>query len=492
MCAPCHSRRVNLGGEYALTGNLFDNFLPEVLRTEYYHPDGQVNDENYVYGSFVQSKMFHNYVKCTSCHDPHSMKLKLEGNLLCQQCHDVSYNDPAHHFHEQNTLSSECVSCHMPSKVYMGNDLRHDHSFRVPRPDQSEKYGTPNTCNGCHSEKSNKWAADAIEKWYGSERAYHFSDDLIEGSLMNENSYDYLISLLQKDSIPNIAKATAIHYLSIIDPGNALPYFLINLKSKSPLLRVHALKALDGIPFSNWKSYAEPLLKDSIKAVRISAYELFINVPEDQIGRSVISDLKTSKLEYETYLDHQLDFPLGKAGKGLYKQKLGFYDESKQYYEAAINQDSLQTGIRTNLSLVYNALGENIKAKKVLLDEVTLNPNNVNALYNLALLYYELDEIDNSKKYFEMCMEHRPENSRIYYNYGLLLQQIGADDEALNVYNKGLAINPHDNDLNYIIAIYYLNNQNSKKARKYLEALVANNPGNQQYLQMLQSISQVN
>ena len=492
MCAPCHSRRVNLGGDYALTGNLFDNFIPEILRTEYYHPDGQVEDENYVYGSFVQSKMFHNYVKCTSCHDPHSMKLKLEGNMLCQQCHDVSYNDPSHHFHEMNTASSECISCHMPAKVYMGNDLRHDHSFRIPRPDQSVKYGTPNTCNDCHSEKSNKWAADAIDRWYGKERSYHFSDDLIEGSLMNENSYQYLIALLQKDSIPDIAKATAIHYLSLIDPVNALPYFLSNLKNNSPLLRVHSLKALNGIPFSYWLTYAEPLLSDSIRAVRISAYELFINVPEERLGKSLLSDIKRSKFEYETYLDHQLDFPLGKAGKGLYKQKLGFYDESKKYYEAAINQDSLQTGIRTNLSLVYNALGENEKAKEVLLNEIALNPNDINALYNLALLYYELGETASSKKYFESCVNNDPQNARIYYNYGLLLQQEGAMLRALEVFNKGLAISPLDNDLNYIIAIYHLNNNNAKEAKKYLETLVKNNPNNQQYLQMLRSISQVN
>ena len=37
-------------------------------------------DEVYVYGSFTQSKMYHNNVYCTSCHDPHSLDLKFDGN----------------------------------------------------------------------------------------------------------------------------------------------------------------------------------------------------------------------------------------------------------------------------------------------------------------------------------------------------------------------------------------------------------------------------
>ena len=49
-------------------------------------------------------------------------------------------------------------------------DPRHDHSFRIPRPDLSVKLGTPNACNDCHADKSAQWAADAIGSWHGPER----------------------------------------------------------------------------------------------------------------------------------------------------------------------------------------------------------------------------------------------------------------------------------------------------------------------------------
>ncbi len=162
--------------------------IPQVLNNEYYFPDGQIKEEDYEYGSFAQSKMFHNNVKCSNCHNPHSGKLKLEGNLLCLSCHKPEYDNPSHHFHAVNSEASKCINCHMPQKTYMGVDHRRDHSFRVPRPDQSVIYNTPNTCNSCHKNQSPQWASDAIVKWYGPERAYHFSDDLVPGSLLNDKS----------------------------------------------------------------------------------------------------------------------------------------------------------------------------------------------------------------------------------------------------------------------------------------------------------------
>ena len=54
-CAPCHSRREPLTPVAAHGGTLLDDYLPARLREGLYHPDGQILDEVYVYGSFVQS-----------------------------------------------------------------------------------------------------------------------------------------------------------------------------------------------------------------------------------------------------------------------------------------------------------------------------------------------------------------------------------------------------------------------------------------------------
>jgi tetratricopeptide (TPR) repeat protein len=488
VCAPCHSRRSELGGRRLLTGRFFDNYMPEVISTQHYHPDGQIDDENYVYGSFVQSKMYMHNVRCTNCHNPHSGKLKLEGNLLCHQCHDVSYSKPSHHFHEMNSEPAQCISCHMPAKYYMGNDLRHDHSFRIPRPDQSVLYGTPNACNNCHNEKGAQWAADAISAWYGTERTYHFSDDLIPGSMINKNSGDYLLKLLLTDSVPEIARATALYYLSLISYMNDPEVFIDHTHHSSPSVRIQALRALQNYPYSMWVRSCLDLLQDEFRSVRITAYELFMAVPENEIPQQYRSALEQCRSEYEQYLEHQLDLPLGRASMGLYMQRKGDIGSSIRYYESALHLDDKQTGIRTNLAISYNSAGKNEEAERVLTDELKLNPSDGSANYNLALLYVEMRDTLNALKYFEKSVELMPWNIRAHYNFGLLLQSTGQSENAANVFRQGLKSDPMDHDLNYVLFLYHYKKADMNNAMIYLEKLAKIDPSNQMYSKTLEEL----
>ncbi|MHC4776051.1 MAG: multiheme c-type cytochrome, partial [Planctomycetota bacterium] len=102
LCAPCHSRRTELGDYDHTRSDLLDNIVPSELREGLYHADGQILEEVYVYGSFVQSKMFANDVRCSDCHDSHSLELVRPGNDLCTQCHQAEvYDSYDHHFHQE-------------------------------------------------------------------------------------------------------------------------------------------------------------------------------------------------------------------------------------------------------------------------------------------------------------------------------------------------------------------------------------------------------
>ena len=120
--------------------------------------------------------MFHKGIRCVDCHDPHTVKLHTYTNQLCTRCHvpneknPTGFDTPDHHFHQLGTKGAQCVECHMPHKTYMGIDDRRDHSIRIPRPDHSVKFGTPNACNQCHTDKDAKWAADAVVKHKGPDR----------------------------------------------------------------------------------------------------------------------------------------------------------------------------------------------------------------------------------------------------------------------------------------------------------------------------------
>ncbi|NNG13164.1 MAG: hypothetical protein HKM88_07950, partial [Halobacteria archaeon] len=168
MCARCHARRSPISGQYAHGESFMDHYLPRLLDDGMYFADGQIDDEVYVYGSFIQSKMYHAGVTCSDCHEPHSMALKVPGNGVCLQCHQASrFDQTSHHFHKPGSSGTSCAECHMPPKDYMVVDPRHDHSMRIPRPDLSVSLGTPNACNGCHPDQSAQWAAEQVKNWYG-------------------------------------------------------------------------------------------------------------------------------------------------------------------------------------------------------------------------------------------------------------------------------------------------------------------------------------
>lgn len=153
LCASCHSRRRLLSEDFHETRQMGDHLLYEPMSPETYFVDGQIKDEVFEVGSYLQSKMYSKGIRCTDCHDPHTAKTYYPDNRLCTSCHQHPagvYDSPQHHGHVGHGPGTRCVDCHMPTRHYMDVDPRRDHSIRIPRPDLSLTLGTPNACTGCH------------------------------------------------------------------------------------------------------------------------------------------------------------------------------------------------------------------------------------------------------------------------------------------------------------------------------------------------------
>ena len=482
-CAPCHARKSDLSDSLVQSAEILDNYIPEIPTTEHFHADGQVNDEDYIYTSFLQSKMFHRDVKCSNCHNPHSGKILFATNQLCLQCHAKTYDDPSHTFHTAGITASECKSCHMPGKVYMGNDLRHDHSFRVPRPDLSVKYGTPNACANCHNNKSAQWAADAITKWYGPERKYHFADDLIPGSKIDANSEGHLIKLLGDTAVPNIVKATAAHYLASIPTQSSLQALLKCLADKDAQIRYRALRSLSNFPAANWRDNVGPLLADKVRAVRIAAADLYTTFPSQQIPAQYLTTFSSARNELQDYLTYQADFSVGNLMIADHYLQQQDYDNAEKFYLRALKKDSMMNYARLNLSTGYNAQGKNDKALEVLETAVKIDPNNDRIHYNMALLYNEMNNKAGAERSFAKAVQLKTQNPRVYYNYGLLLNEIKKFREAEMILQKGIALNP-SSEMYYALCFVYLQSNDKVKARQMVIKLKELDPGNADYQQL--------
>jgi hypothetical protein len=119
LCAPCHARRMSLDDNIHAHADFLDYGIPQLLSEGMYFPDGQILDEVYVYGSFVQSKMHARDVRCSDCHDVHSIKRIKDGNALCLQCHRAAiYDTRDHHFHKKR-VNPATPSVTNPEKSFL-------------------------------------------------------------------------------------------------------------------------------------------------------------------------------------------------------------------------------------------------------------------------------------------------------------------------------------------------------------------------------------
>jgi predicted CXXCH cytochrome family protein len=486
-CGVCHARRAEISAHPIPGAPFLDNYIPEIPTTEHYYADGQARDEDYNYTSFEESKMFRHGVTCSNCHEPHAAKLKFTGNELCTQCHGAaSFDTEAHSFHPVGSEGSQCKNCHMPGKMYMGNDFRYDHTFRVPRPDLSVKYGTPNACNNCHQNKTAQWASDAVNKWYGPQRKYHFAEDLIPGSRLDEHSEAHLIRLLKDSSVPDIIKAASASYLGNIQTGNSLDALLGCLNLNDAQIRYRAVRSLAGFPVDRWMYPVAALLQDSSRAVRIAAADLFLTVPAGQIPPEYSNAYLKAKSELESYTLYQADFSVGSVMIGDYFLKQNNPASAIKFYRRGLKKDSLMNYARLNLSVAYNLSKQNDEAVQVLKDALKIDPKNDRSWFNLALLYNEMGNKAEAGKSLARAIELKTLNPRVYYNYGLLLQETGKNDQAADIYKKGIALAPTDLSLNYALAVLYLQTRQTQAAKAPAAVLKKYDPQNRDYQKIFQ------
>ena len=160
------------------------------------------------------------------------------------------------------------MSCHMPQLVYMGNDWRADH-MRVRRPDLSRTLGTPNACNGCHSDKTSEWAADTIASWYPESihREPHLGEVLHALAAGAPDAAERFLALASDVSQPAIARATAVDRPRVVTQPHHLLSIQRLLGDENPMVRaasVRSLAAAELVPEEGRYAYVYALALDKL------------------------------------------------------------------------------------------------------------------------------------------------------------------------------------------------------------------------------------
>jgi len=487
VCAQCHSRRSQISDDWIPGQPFLDAYLPSLLTENLYHPDGQIDEEVYVWGSFLQSRMYQAGVSCSDCHDPHSGQLKLPGDQVCTQCHAQGrYAGPSHHFHQPASTGASCIGCHMPDKVYMGVDARRDHSIRVPQPDLTVSMGTPNACNQCHTAQSAIWAVERVRAWYGRNPSgmQKYAPALHAAREQRPEAPRLLREMLADGSQPNIARATAYLNLGFFPDRQSVDLLRQALSQGSSLERLGALSALNSMP-ADTRMMALPLLADKLKAVRIEAARLLASVPQENLQPEQMARLQKGIAEYIEAQRFNAERPESQVNLGMLFADLGRVDEAEKSYRLAL---SLQPGFEPAYANLAHLL-DNTKGNREAIDLLTAGleiiPQSAVLKHAMGLALARRRQLEPALAYLADAARSAPDVPRFSYVYAIALNSNSKPDQALQ--ELASAHERHPADIDILFALVTINRDvgNLATARKYaleLKALMPEQPAVDQLL----------
>jgi len=419
MCARCHARRGEISGDYHHGMPLMDTHLPALLTAPLYHPDGQIEDEVYEYASFLQSKMYQSGVSCSDCHNPHTLKLRAPGENVCMQCHAATkYQTPTHTHHPQGSEGTSCLNCHMASKLYMGVDLRRDHSFRIPRPDLSTKTGSPNACNACHADKSAQWASDTIRNWFGHEPKGRMDyAETLHAARTGAQGAEQGLSQLINDYLhtSDIVRATAASELGSYLSQHSLSTLSNALHDPSALVRLGAVSSLEALPPDMRWQLGKQLLRDPMRSVRLAAVGMLAGTSIQLMTSPESKDFNIALNELMAEQQLNADQPETHVNLGNMYTEQGRYAEAERAYRKAFEIDEHWAPAYVNLADLLHKTQRNNEIEAVLQKGMFKSPTTAELPYSLGLLKIRERNIPAALNALKRAHELAPDNAQFAY-----------------------------------------------------------------------------
>jgi len=480
-CAACHSRRTEITGDPKPGDSFFDHhLLATVDESDSFYPDGQIHDEDYEVTAFLGSKMYQHGVRCMDCHDVHTAKVRLPGNMMCMSCHSPGQTNapainPVTHSHHKvfgydtngavlafdlsaykpeaiKETGGECVNCHMPQTVYMQRHSRHDHGFTIPDPLLTKQFEIPNACNRCHQDKDTDWSLKYVGDWYGEKMnrpTRQRAQTIARAKNGDDSARDDMLKILQTDP-QNYWRAVAARLLERWARDAPVSAALVEkLSDTNALVRQNVAQTLsvlgenaspeirDGLK----KCLADPSRSVRVTAALALAAQLDLNSPA---GRDLLQ-----------MLDQNADQPAGQMQLGNFALTRGDVTNSLRHFQTAERWDSHSPEIHHEIGIVFSQLGRADDALKELQEAVRLAPDEAEFHFKLALAWNELGESAKTLAELEEAVKLNPRHARAGYNLGLARNAAGDPAGAIQALLTAESADPRDPSIPYARATIY-------------------------------------
>ena len=485
-CGRCHSRRAVLTEDYEWGRSLFDTHLPVLLEDGLYYADGQIRDEVYVYGSFLQSRMYQAGVSCGDCHDPHSARLKTDGEPsdVCSTCHLPSLFDSREH-HGHGEADAGCVDCHMPATTYMGVDHRRDHSFRIPDPQLAKTTASPLACLNCHGEEDLAWAAEVLAADGIGSRSGHYGETIARGRQGAANPE--LLAGSRNSGHPGIARGTMLSLLRPPYSQAALAGIRDGLQDAEPFVRLGALQAAAGLPAEQLVVLVAPLLRDSARSLRIEAVRL-LSPLRQMVPAEDLAALRAADAEWLAALSavmERAETRLVLAGRAA---DVGDDVAALDYFSQAERLSPDSAAVYANAADFHRSRGNETVAAERLRAGLQRLPDEPALHHALGLLQFRTGQAEAATESLSRAAELAPDNPRYAYVFALALNGNGDSDRAVDLLAAAAERFPADFDIQWALATMLRDQGRNAEARAAAEMLDVRYPGIPSVTALLQSL----
>ncbi|QDF97902.1 hypothetical protein CJ010_15870 [Azoarcus sp. DD4] len=477
-CFACHARRRQIVEPVPHDSAFLDSHAPTLLEPGAYHADGRIDGEVFEYGSFVQSRMHRAGVTCSNCHDPHTLKLKAPDNALCGQCHRADvFDTPEHHHHASAAPGGRCVDCHMPPTTYMGVDVRRDHGFSIPNPQQTVRHGTPNACNQCHDRRAPEWAAQAVKRWYGKAREPTALVQALDAARKGRAEAGGLLAALAHDAEATpMARATALALLPSYPGAAARDSLYHGLAAQDALVRAAAARAAQMLEARARAERLVPLLDDPVRLVRIDAARSLADVPEALLSGAALAARRRAFEELVASELAAAELPESHLNLGTLHARSGDAAAAEAAFRQALTLDPRSVPARVNLADLYRQTGRDAEAEQILQDAIKADPLAAEPVHALGLLKVRQGRRDEALALLARAASLAPASVRYGYVYAVALHDGGQVVEAIAVLQRLHRRAPAERTVLQALASYEYQRGERAHALGYADKLVALDP----------------
>ncbi len=327
----------------------------------------------------------------------------------------------------------------MPPVTYMQVDSRHDHSFRIPRPDLSIKFGTPNACSNCHDDKSPEWAAEVLRAKDKLPDENHWQKKFATIMSAQSGSRALIAEMGVDQTVPAIIRASVIIQAPYYGDAALIEKLASQVDSNETLIRWAVARELEGAPAPIVARFASPLLDDPVKAVRVAAANALAPVALELLpvhAQNTLQSVLDESIEAELVSNERAE---AHVNIGNLQRKLRHPDQSERAYKTALDINSFFVPAYVNLADLYKEQGKETDSEALLRKAIKLLPKQPALHYSLGLSLVRQGRMVEAREELHQAAASQDAEPRMALAYALLMDAQGETEAAINYLNGALA-----------------------------------------------------